>query len=75
MPPISSRLVPKDNVRLAEPTPLPAGPAPPIISVPINPVLRCPLPNIIPTSPDSLRQIGLAGQIPQYRFPALKPLS
>lgn len=41
----------------------------PHISTPaINPVLRCPLPNIVTPSPDSLRQFYFGGNIPQYRF-------
>lgn len=37
--------------------------------------LRSPLPNLVVTSPDSLRQYYSGGQNPTYRCPPIKPLS
>ena len=37
--------------------------------------LRSPLPNLVVTSSDSLRQYYSGGQNPTYRCPPLKPLS
>ena len=37
--------------------------------------VRSPLPNLVVTPPDSLRQYYSGGQTPTYRCPPLKPLS
>lgn len=58
-----------------------AAPAPPPpagnLQPNLNAMLRCPLPPIWQTSPDSLRQFYLGGQVPQARLlsPANAPLS
>ena len=36
--------------------------------------VRSPLPNLVVTSSDSLRQYYTGGQVPQYRFPPLRPI-
>ena len=53
---------------------LPKPPLPPA-APPISTTLRSPLPNLVVMQPDSLRQFYAGGQIPQYRFPPLPPLS
>jgi hypothetical protein len=77
MPSIASRLRP-------DPPLPPTGALPPVYiqkppvppaAPPISSTLRSPLPNLMVMQPDSLRQYYAGGQIPQYRFPPLKPLS
>lgn len=59
---------------------------PPKVSVPSLPTapslvptkssgVRSPLPNLVVTAPDSLRQYYTGGQNPTYRFPPLKPIA
>ena len=73
MPSIASRTIPMPEVQLMDKAGVSAS-LPPIYSPPINPVLRSPLPNIVAPSPDSLKQWGLGGIVPQYRFTPAKPL-
>ena len=79
MPSISSRLVPRRVINDGEigPTALPVTGRPPLppLSPPISATLRSPLPNLVVTHPDSLRQFYAGGAIPQYRFAPLTPLS
>lgn len=74
MPILSSRLtsptIPQYTEESAAPRPQPHIPTPPI-----NPLLRCPLPNISPPSPDNLRQFYLGGNVPQYRFSPPPPIN
>lgn len=73
MPSIASRTVPMPEVQLMDSS-IQSSSLPSLPSTPINPVLRSPLPNIIPPSPDSLKQWGYGGVIPQYRFTPPRPL-
>lgn len=76
MPSISSRIA-------ANPPPASSSPSPVLLQKPPLPVaaptisstLRSPLPNLVVTSSDSLRQFYSGGQIPQYRFSPVKPLA
>ena len=79
MPPINTRLR-TDVEKIAdrpEPSPVQArgGPSLPSAAPILNTVLRCPLPNIVPASPDNLRQYYVGGFVPQYRFSPPLPLS
>jgi hypothetical protein len=77
MPSIASRIrpdpvSPNNGPILSEPIQKP--PIPPLVPT-MNTMLRSPLPNLVVMQPDSLRQYYSGGQIPQYRFPPLKPIS
>ena len=67
MPSISSRLG-DANARLEVPIVGGGSSAPPIITSPISPTLRSPMPNLSPPSPDNLKQYAFNGVIPQYRI-------
>lgn len=54
---------------------VPMRPQPHIPTPAINPFLRCPLPNIVTPSPDSLRQFYFGNSIPQYRFSPPPPIN
>jgi hypothetical protein len=76
MPSIASRTVP--NLPESKWTPPVREQLKPPLAPPdprMSPVLRSPLPNLVVTQPDSLRQYYAGGQIPQYRFPPLKPIA
>jgi hypothetical protein len=76
MPSIASRLAADPPpAAVVSPVMLPAKPPLHPAAPPISSTLRTPLPNLVVTQPDSLRQYYAGGQIPQYRFPPLKPLS
>jgi hypothetical protein len=76
MPSIASRTVFDLPPSTVQPVPVVSQKPPlPPASPPISPVLRTPLPNLVVMQPDSLRQYYAGGQIPQYRFSPLKPLS
>ena len=70
MPAIASRLVDPQPPSTARPVPSLPRPFPPLTGpTPVqNTVLRCPLPYVVASSPDSLRQFYGGGVIPQYRI-------
>jgi len=77
MPSIASRLRPDPPPTFGGVPPVAILPKPPLppAAPPISTTLRSPLPNLVVMQPDSLRQYYAGGQIPQYRFPPLKPIS
>ena len=76
MPTIASRLRPDLPPSAGIPAPVSNPPSPPLApAAPVmNSMLRSPLPNLVVTSSDSLRQYYTGGQVPQYRFPPLRPI-
>lgn len=77
MPTIASRLRSDPITNTVNPVPASKISLPPLSpAVPgMNPNLRSPLPNLVTTSSDALRQYYAGGKVPQYRFPPLKPIS
>ena len=72
MPPINTRIATRPVVQANRPESAPAqakgGPSLPSASPYQSTTLRSPLPNIVPPSPDNLRQYYVGGNLPQYRF-------
>ena len=76
MPSIASRL--RSDLPISTESPRSLSPLSPSLP-PLVPTkslgVRSPLPNLVVTPPDSLRQFYSGGQTPAYRCPPLKPIS